>query len=200
MKPYILIESFLTFEECQPIKDFLLANEDYDPRDFYGNLSLGQYVNGDSIDIPFDPMGTIEKYVNFSKKTFEENYTMLGEFGLNRIHGNYMHTGAVLSDHQDDRANEKPLEEINSLTYVAGLFLNDDYEGGELFFPDLGIRLKPKTGDLVLFPGYSTKHGVDLITFGTRLNILAHFFDIKDVSIPYQPDYAVDPSIIRDKK
>jgi hypothetical protein len=41
-------------------------------------------------------------------------------------------------------------------TYVATisavLYLNDDYEGGELFFPRFGVDLKPKTGDIAIFP------------------------------------------------
>lgn len=49
------------------------------------------------------------------------------------------------------------------------IYLNDDYEGGEIYFPQLGIEIKPKPGDLVMFPdnpGYV--HGVKSITSGVR--------------------------------
>ena len=32
------------------------------------------------------------------------------------------------------------------------IYLNDDYEGGELEFPDWGLFMKPKAGTLIAFP------------------------------------------------
>jgi hypothetical protein len=32
------------------------------------------------------------------------------------------------------------------------IYLNDDYKGGEINFPDWGICIKPVTGDIVMFP------------------------------------------------
>ena len=32
------------------------------------------------------------------------------------------------------------------------IYLNDEYEGGELFFKGLNYRYQPKQGDLVIFP------------------------------------------------
>lgn len=53
---------------------------------------------------------------------------------------------------------------------IAGLFyLNDDYEGGELYFPDQGIQFKPKAGSAYFFPGdMNYIHGVTEITSGIR--------------------------------
>ena len=53
---------------------------------------------------------------------------------------------------------------------LAGLFyLNDDYEGGELYFPDQGIQFKPKAGSAYFFPGdMNYIHGVTEITSGIR--------------------------------
>jgi hypothetical protein len=53
---------------------------------------------------------------------------------------------------------------------LAGLFyLNDDYEGGELYFPNQGIQFKPKPGAAYFFPGDKNFiHGVTEITSGIR--------------------------------
>lgn len=53
---------------------------------------------------------------------------------------------------------------------LAGLFyLNDDYEGGELYFPKQGIQFKPKPGAAYFFPGdMNFIHGVTEITSGIR--------------------------------
>lgn len=49
------------------------------------------------------------------------------------------------------------------------LYLNDDYEGGELVFPNQNIMIKPKTGMLVAFPSnHHFVHGVNPVTKGTR--------------------------------
>jgi hypothetical protein len=53
---------------------------------------------------------------------------------------------------------------------LAGLFyLNDDYEGGELYFKNQGIEFKPKPGAAYFFPGdIGYSHGVKEITSGIR--------------------------------
>jgi hypothetical protein len=53
---------------------------------------------------------------------------------------------------------------------LAGLFyLNDDYEGGELYFPKQGIQFKPKPGAAYFFPGdLNYVHGVTEIKSGIR--------------------------------
>ena len=52
------------------------------------------------------------------------------------------------------------------------IYLNDDYEGGEIYFPTHNFSLKPKTGDLIMFPGnMHYAHGVKAITSGSRYTI-----------------------------
>lgn len=68
---------------------------------------------------------------------------------------------------------------------IAGLFyINDDYEGGELYFPEQNIQFKPKAGAAYFFPGDKNYiHGVTEIKSGTRYTcpffwtILKHFND-----------------------
>jgi len=52
------------------------------------------------------------------------------------------------------------------------LYLNSDYSGGEVYFPQHDITLKPEPGTLVWFPGTTEyMHGVRPITEGFRLTI-----------------------------
>jgi predicted 2-oxoglutarate/Fe(II)-dependent dioxygenase YbiX len=49
------------------------------------------------------------------------------------------------------------------------VYLNDDYEGGEIYFPDYKISIKPEPGDLLCFPDQPRYvHGVKEIITGTR--------------------------------
>lgn len=57
----------------------------------------------------------------------------------------------------------------------ANIYINDDYEGGELCFPEYGIQIKHTPGQLVWFPGgHEFIHSVNHITSGTRWNLITH--------------------------
>lgn len=52
-------------------------------------------------------------------------------------------------------------------------FLNDDFEGGKLEFPTLGITYEPSAGDVVFFPScYSFPHIVHPVSEGTRYSLV----------------------------
>jgi hypothetical protein len=69
------------------------------------------------------------------------------------------HTGI-----EQGRANDFPWYDLSGLFYF-----NDDYEGGELYFPQHGIEFKPKAGAAYFFPGdrFYT-HGVRPVKSGNR--------------------------------
>ncbi len=54
--------------------------------------------------------------------------------------------------------------------YTGMIYMNDDFEGGELFFPYHGnLEIKPRPGMLVMFSGnIFNPHGIREITSGTR--------------------------------
>jgi len=69
--------------------------------------------------------------------------------------------------------------------FATVIYLNDDYGGGEIHFPNLGIELKPSARTLIIFPGtLFFLHGVRRVTHGMRHTIAsfltfdpAHRFD-----------------------
>jgi predicted 2-oxoglutarate/Fe(II)-dependent dioxygenase YbiX len=61
--------------------------------------------------------------------------------------------GAEMGPHFD--AQDVTVEEENKPSVTSIIYLNDDYIGGELCFPDYGIKIKPAAGSIVVFP--STK-------------------------------------------
>lgn len=50
------------------------------------------------------------------------------------------------------------------------LYLNDDYEGGHTYYPELNIDVKPKAGSLVVHEG-NALHGVKPVEGNTRYTI-----------------------------
>jgi hypothetical protein len=49
------------------------------------------------------------------------------------------------------------------------IYLNNDYEGGEIEFVNFGVKIKPKSGTLILFPSnYPYSHVAHPVTSGTK--------------------------------
>lgn len=58
------------------------------------------------------------------------------------------------------------------VTSLVG-YLNDDYDGGELYFPFLDLSLKPEAGDLFIFPSnYMYPHRAMPVTDGTKYSLV----------------------------
>lgn len=62
-------------------------------------------------------------------------------------------------------------------TYVTTVsivvYLNDDYEGGEIWFPRFGLTHKPKAGDVVVFPStYIYEHASQDMISGTKYSVV----------------------------
>ncbi len=54
------------------------------------------------------------------------------------------------------------------------VYLNDNYEGGELEFPLFDFKYKPKAGDIVIFPSnYTFSHIAHPVTSGTKYAIVS---------------------------
>jgi hypothetical protein len=62
------------------------------------------------------------------------------------------------------------------IEYAALTYLNDDYEGGEIYFPDYDLEIKPLPGELIFFPGTQHYiHGVREVVSGNRYALMTFF-------------------------
>lgn len=77
------------------------------------------------------------------------------DFALNALHNsgtkygiNKYYENMYMGPHVD--WNEQNFD----ITYTIVIYLNDDYEGGELFFvdPTIDLKIKPQKGSIVMFP------------------------------------------------
>jgi Rps23 Pro-64 3,4-dihydroxylase Tpa1-like proline 4-hydroxylase len=65
-------------------------------------------------------------------------------------------------------------------TVSTTAYLNDDYEGGELWFNYLGIKFKPKAGDIVVFPStFIYSHASLPVESGVKFSAVT-MFDYND--------------------
>jgi len=85
-----------------------------------------------------------------------------------------MQPGVELKSHSDQHTDP-------SIKYATIIYINDDYVDGGLFFPNLGIELKPKPGTLLFFPGNKEyEHGVRHVGEGPIRYVLVGFIKEKD--------------------
>jgi hypothetical protein len=85
-----------------------------------------------------------------------------------------MQEGVELKSHTDQHTDP-------SIQYASIIYLNDNYNAGEIFFENLGINIKPSAGSLLLFPGNDEhEHGVRHVKKGPIRYVLVGFIKIID--------------------
>lgn len=84
-----------------------------------------------------------------------------------------MQEGVQLKSHTDQHTDP-------SIRYAAILYINDDYVDGTLFFINKDLDLRPKPGDLLIFPGNEEyEHGVRHVGAGPIRYVLVGFIKVK---------------------
>jgi hypothetical protein len=65
---------------------------------------------------------------------------------------------------------------------TALCYLNDDYEGGEIEFPNFNVKIKPQPGMLILFPStFPYAHKAYPVTDGTKYTMVTWICDTPDM-------------------
>lgn len=60
--------------------------------------------------------------------------------------------------------------------FTALLWFNEDFDGGELEFPDLNLIIKPETASVLVFPS-ALQHGVKTLILGERFVTSAYIYE-----------------------
>lgn len=85
--------------------------------------------------------------------------------------------GGKYSEHADSEAfdvESRRFHRVADRDVSLLLYLNDDYEGGELTFTRLNYTYRPQAGDLVLFPSNNVfLHRAEQVTRGTKYAVVS---------------------------
>lgn len=181
---YEVLEGRISADELRKLDEMVIKySKGGDPKPFFeGSGLIEKHVIDEPDEYPLfiDPDRLLIKVSNIVKDYFLEKYEMLGTLEFSRIFGVTMFKGAILPAHRDEDANNEGLFDGKKRSHVCSLLLNDDYEGGELVFPDQNSSVRAKAGDMVVFPGYYVSHGVAEITKGNRRVLLVFFYDVTE--------------------
>lgn len=91
------------------------------------------------------------------------------EFYEHEDYGMLKYEGST-GDHYDAHYDGGP---VTKRWISAIVYLNDDYEGGEVEFVDFGVKIKPTAGSLLIFPSnYAYRHIAHTVTRGTKYAIV----------------------------
>tara|TARA_Y100000287_G_scaffold171762_1_gene158441 strand:- start:1258 stop:1797 length:540 start_codon:yes stop_codon:yes gene_type:complete len=157
-------ENFLNPSECDYIlRWFSSANRQPENGEelFDGRTIPYKYVDEDtvkSIMNQFRFNSTFQAITSFQKRLYPE-YTDLV----------YWPVGMNMEVHSDATDLQGQPAKYPWRTVSGVIYLNDDYQGGETYFPNQNIKIIPKKGKLVLFPSnLEYKHGVTQVIAGDR--------------------------------
>lgn len=131
-----IFDNYLNINECNNIIKLIKLTQTSNIRPLQSEaLSLIYY---DSLSLP-------ENYVPEINSIVEKEY----DVKLKARHSRF-------AEWRHNNSQIIPIDDMGSKdsNHIAGwVYLNDDYEGGDISFINQNLSFKPKTGDLVLFPG-----------------------------------------------
>lgn len=173
------IDNFVTSEEAKAmIKYFESQAQIWGDIAFYNSLGMGLAPHDQRlIELGLDP-----KHFDNLRDKFKQACEMFFEKKLraNTSHAQKWKVGGFAAPHSDNSDHEGNPNAFHINKYVGILYLNDDYEGGELYFPEHGLEFKPPINSFIMFPGgHENIHGVKEITKGTRYTMVS-FWDYAD--------------------
>jgi hypothetical protein len=92
--------------------------------------------------------------------------------------------GAFAGDHADNAELDGTPNAWQDNKLVTIIYLNDNYEGGNLTFRDHGLSIAPEQGSMGVFDvGIDNVHGVSEVTSGERYTMLLSW-DYADIDYP----------------
>jgi len=109
----------------------------------------------------------IKKYSDIAKKYHKELNGFVPEIFTTEAYLSLWLPGTDAGLHIDSHPGSE------HIMYSTVVYLNDDYDGGEIYFPNQSLEIKPSAGDMVLFPsgGHEYFHGVRPVISGKRYTI-----------------------------
>ena len=160
------------------------ANDD--PEYLYGRTKTGHFIYNHSNEpsggdlIAYDLVEVIRKAAEelaekyFKKLDIKEIPHLPSTFEIKEYN-----TGADMGPHFDDYPGND-----NQTILSAVLYMNDDYEGGELAFTQHDITIKPEAGCLIFFPSTSDYiHQSKIIESGKKYCVPLFYYKNAPVSI-----------------
>lgn len=161
----VIKENFISEEHLAEIMRYCHSIEKWESRSELGtdSIHMPEYIEKNSPKI----FSVMQYYVDRVQDAVEYKFGRKLERTKPGIRKWYP------GENQDVHADGETADGWPGYNYIVDygsiIYLNEEYEGGELFFPKYNIHIKPKPGTLVFFPSTNMyAHGVTEVVSGTR--------------------------------
>ena len=193
-KDIVIYENFIDKETCAKMIQAIDAQEKNEkmswmPISFYESYSSVLPQDGDQelIDagLPLTIFSDVEnKMPEAIASVHDLNPKIISKIGY---HTQKWEPGAFARLHSDNTDAKGKSGAFTRSRYAGFLYLNDDFEGGLLKFPDQNIDIKPQVGMLAVFDGgFNNMHEVSMITSGVRYTIGSFWDDREEDAYPQE--------------
>jgi hypothetical protein len=177
----LIEEDFITKEQADYLVGLAVAksNKDWESQD--GNDY--EFWNGKNllVDNLEDLDHTLLKEIQLKTKLLYELFhpELKGKVSYSYVSTiNRFKSGDSMPVHSD----RGPDENNNAILHGVVVYLNDNYQGGEIYYPEKNIAIKPKKCSLVMHPGNEEyQHGVREVIKGDRYAITLFIHERKDM-------------------
>lgn len=164
IKSYIhYVEDFCSLDLC----DRLLEESRFRRRNnsVVGNNILNKHIR-DACDIEFSKQDTV--FCSLQDSFYRQLFDYVNKFNLSSLNPEMLYPEITVVSYLNQKGYiphtdaALPYNEKNHTRFISIVaYLNDDYIGGDIYFPELGVSFKPKKGSCLVFPSDNLfKHGV----------------------------------------
>jgi len=168
-----IFENFLTEEECKSVLAYWAHSVEkgtlpWSPISFYESYASNLPDDDDMIQfgLPRDFFSNLELKIQEATEIARN-----GSMKKVSYHAQKWIPGAFANFHSDN-STDGEYNAFERSKWATFLYLNENFEGGELNFKDHPITIKPKTGMLAAFAGgHHNEHEVKVILSGDRYTI-----------------------------
>lgn len=165
-------EKFLLEEDYNILRNYVETTEGWQKMN--NPLWNKRVVNVFNIDpAQKQVLNIIAKLHSLTKNEIENKLNPEGEVHSDTIQFQRTFVQPDQPPHSDSTGNNGEDNGTSHRKFSSLLYLNDEFDGGNLWFPNQNIEVVPKPNTLVLFPAtFEYMHGVKAVTNGIRYSIL----------------------------
>lgn len=175
----VVIKNFINSEDLKKINKILPKIDNFkkiDNDEFWNNkIVVNDYLQKTFPDIEH----ILQTYQDKHKKIIEDFFDVV--LCKNRPNIVIWRPGESQEEHADKETVDGKVVTVAENDIASLIYLNDNYVGGEIYFPIQGLEIKMKAGDAIFFPGDNKYlHGVKKIISGYRFTSTAFWNILKN--------------------
>jgi len=167
------LKNYLSYDFCNLLIRYHIDNDHYDiydgNEDFHDRIINPSLIRNEFLKSQIEILRW--KIVQKAARLFDEEYLFLEWWSLV-----YWGVGMNMGPHSDCEYENGDPHPSPHKHYSCICYLNENYSGGETYFPKKNISIVPEKAKCVFFPGnLEYTHGVKEITKGERYTLAFWF-------------------------